>query len=533
MNQHPTLLSYAEELDRISEILNKEKRVTKRFKLLTTYCQVLDNPITRLAISKSDFPQAMDYIDRFTPKTPVPRHYEILAKLGLTISETSQYVRIVNKENQKLVKEIKNDDICSGSEALKLALVAFASECDGVAYSVDFTKENREVLFTEHTRVNKIDLTYQEYVDWAMEKKDNGLEIVSVRDDDMEIVADHLTKDSCTSEVLSEEEAIAVLETIREKNLIFQCKMKASATIEFPGFKIDKMENAVRRFTPMREMVFARGPEHQDFVLELITLLKKVNRPEGKIFDYKPNVGKNMMMARKVQASATNIDFTKADDNSNKATSSIIEIIGTNKRLMTKYAELKETFETHRELIQAQDIFRTYLTSFQGSPAWKKKITELKQHCGGQSFDQLVLAGARELKDHLGGVAYGQACISKGQAVISMSIAECLDAFMDSLIKSPAQFPEMMRTSRGYRFIAQSQETANRKKFNPAKDPLQRNIDSKVLDEFGQSRYNSLEEMRDILCSPKEECQDDISEESEHNSEEEIGEEGSENEENL
>lgn len=466
--------------------LSKQKGQVNRFKFLTTYCQVLNYPITRSLVQKGDLDNAMSYIERFVPKVPVPLHYEFLTKLGLLVQETSEKISVVSKKTKGVVLEIKNDPLCSGSESLKLALVVLASEYDNSPYNVDFTMENRKVLFNEYVKKYNLDISYDEYLSGLNEKEVGDLKLVEVRDDDMEITVENIKEDCKTGELLTSEEVYQILEQVKDRCVVFQCRMKPSDKLEYPGFRVDNINNVTRRFVPKKEMLFAPGPEHEHHISNLVSFLRQFGKPEGKMFEYKPCVVKNMMRANKKEAGALVVDFTKknvAEDSQEE----ILSLISEDKRLLKKYVELRELFETHRDMIQAQPHLRDSLTDFEGPPAWRKKVTDIRQSCSGKTFNQVVMGGTRALKEFISGVAYKQALASGRRAPMDMTMKECFDAFLDNMIRSPAHFPEMARVGTLYRFTGSHLDN-NRYagKVNPTKDPLQLNIDAGILDELGQ-----------------------------------------------
>lgn len=501
MYQHSANTDFEKTLDELSLKLHNIRSPTERFKFLNTFCQVVNNGVTRAFVEKGEMEAAREYISKFIPEVPVPLHYEFLTKLGLLVNENNEKVTIISKADRSSVIDIKNDPICSGSESLKLALIMLASEYDDTVYRVDFTMANRKILFNEYVRNHNLDLTYDDYVEGLSDKKYDDLKLVEVRDDDtLEIAVDHINFDCKTSELLTSDEVFEILGQLKEKCVVFQCRMKASDSFSYPGFKIEQINNTTRRFVPIKEMLFAPGPEHAQHINKLMNLLRQFGRPKGKMFEYKPCTVKNMMSAKKREAGYLDCDFSKKN-NAEDSQNVILDIISGDKKILGKYIELRELFETHRELIQSNDRLREYLTDFQGPPAWRKKVTDMRQSCGGKTFNQVVIGGARALKEFLTGVAYKQAVASGRKGPLDMSLRECFDAFMDTMIRSPAHFPEMARVGNLYRFAPGVLENNFIPKFNPKKDPLQMNIDAGIVDPMGKTADTNLDDLMERLSN--------------------------------
>jgi hypothetical protein len=492
---------FEESLAKLSVNLHKIKGSANRFKFLTTYCQVIHNPVSLSLIEKGEKQLAMDYIQRFIPQIPVPPHYELLTKLGLCLEERSDVIYVISKEKKEKVLTIKNDPICSGSESLKLALVMAASHHDGEEYNVDFTIKKREENFNQFTMEHSIDMTYDNYCAGVGQEKTVGeLKLVEVRDDNLEITTENIVVDCKTNELLSEDEVYQILEQVKEKCVVFQCRMKSGAEIHFDGIKVEKVNNVTRVFIPKPDSIFAPGPEHKQHVLGLRDFFVSLGKPVGKMFEYKPSISKNMLMARNRDAGVLVVDYTKKN-NAEDSQKEILDIISGEKKLLSKYIEIRELYETHKGMIQAQPRFINQVDkTFEGPPAWRKKVSDLKQNSTGKTFNQFLIAGTRALKEFSLSPPYKAALASGKNLPVNMELSKCMDLFLDGMIKSPTHYPTMSRVGNQYRFNGPSLDNNKTAvKYNPHKDALQQNIDAGILDKLGQSPEANIDELKERL----------------------------------
>lgn len=467
-------------LKTITNLINKVKDPFRKFEILNTFVVVLSDPVLSNFAAQKDFNSAMAYMAKVCPPRPVPGYIQVLSKCNLIVQETDKEIRLVNKKEKKVTHVIKNDPIGSGRSVLKVATTLYAQEVDKVEYYVDFNAEERRRDVERHT---KGEITYEDYKQYKTEATQlPDYEVVNFFDDNFElqVVPDRNLKSSAPLDHQSVEEAY---ERFRRTPFAMSCVTRSPEKLSFPldGHVLVAV-GRVAHFVPVKDMCnLVKGPEFDEIVDETLAAIRREAEHEGLIGarDYEPAETHRESMKLMGQEFMEVVHLR--ENFSPDSNEDIMKEMGGDVKLISKYRSVKNDFENQRSNLQVnRDKYEPMMEhGFVEPKSYKTRITALRQSLANLTFDEMLWDGAREIKKYLSTTAYAQSiAASQGRKSFADSdMKTCLSLFLDGLIKSPGNFPEMQYCPDGKkRFLVGSKVVMQ----DPSRDALERYNNSKT-----------------------------------------------------